>query len=213
MKQFPPFFPQFSCPFFWSDCHTVINHTGDRGRPLGRGGDLTDEWKHHFDYCTYPEVSPAGLSATPRLRGTPMADFTPSTICTTCGQPYSARNGESYGCEEHTEARIELGIAPEEEWSAAEAGAAVAAAPDQLDQEAGPTATATTQPTPALSSPPASSGASQIIARFSGTGTQNTPAFSTPSSWHLSWSYRACGTHYLSVNTEGCSWSLVPVTG
>jgi hypothetical protein len=106
------------------------------------------------------------------------------------------------------------------------------------------------------SSPPASSGANQIIARFSGTGTQNTPTFSTPSSWHLSWSYRACpggtsnfqvteynsdgsidlngisvnelgtgrgpvatyaygdaGTHYLSVNTEGCSWSLVPVTG
>jgi hypothetical protein len=120
-----------------------------------------------------------------------------------------------------------------------------------------PTVTVTPQPTATVSSsPPASSGASQIIARFSGTGTQNTPTFSTPSSWHLSWSYRACpggtsnfqvteynsdgsidlngisvnelgtgrgpvatyaygdaGTHYLSVNTEGCSWSLVPVTG
>jgi hypothetical protein len=26
---------------------------------LSYPGDLTDEWKHHFDYCTYPEVSPA----------------------------------------------------------------------------------------------------------------------------------------------------------
>lgn len=67
-----------------------------------------------------------------------MTDFSPSSICTTCGQPYSARNGESNGCEEHTEARIELGIDAEQEWSRAEAGAAVAEALDQLGQEAGP---------------------------------------------------------------------------
>jgi hypothetical protein len=100
------------------------------------------------------------------------------------------------------------------------------------------------------------SGANQIIVRFSGTGTQNTADFTTPSRWHLSWKYWGCpagasnfivneyntdgsldingisvnelgtgrgpvathaygdaGTHYLSVNTEGCHWSLVPVTG
>jgi hypothetical protein len=99
-------------------------------------------------------------------------------------------------------------------------------------------------------------GANQIIVRFSGTGTQNTPSFTTPDRWRLSWAYWGCpggasnfavdeynadgspdfsgisvnelgtgrgpvatyaygdaGTHYLSVNTEGCSWSLVPVTG
>lgn len=104
--------------------------------------------------------------------------------------------------------------------------------------------------------PPATSGANKIITRFSGRGTQNTPTFTTPSNWHLSWSYSGCpggssnfivteynadgsidpngisvnelgtgrgpvatyaygdaGSHYLSVNTEGCSWSLVPVTG
>lgn len=100
------------------------------------------------------------------------------------------------------------------------------------------------------------SGADQIIVRFNGSGTQNTASFTTPDTWHLSWSYWGCpngtsnfqvseynadgsvdlngisvnelgtgrgpvatyaygdaGTHYLSVNTEGCSWSLVPVTG
>lgn len=100
------------------------------------------------------------------------------------------------------------------------------------------------------------SGHNQVIVRFSGTGTQNTPAFTTPASWHLSWAYWGCpdgrsnfqvdehnadgsldlngvsvnelgrgrgpvatyaygdpGRHYLEVNTEGCNWSLVPVTG
>jgi hypothetical protein len=109
---------------------------------------------------------------------------------------------------------------------------------------------------PSSGSPGPASGANQIIVRFSGTGTQNTAAFTTPSRWHLSWQYRDCpggksnfivdeynadgsldingisinelgtgrgpvatyaygdaGTHYLSVNTEGCHWSLVPVTG
>lgn len=64
-----------------------------------------------------------------------MADFGPETICTTCGQPYSAAGG---GCGEHAKARIELGIDAEAEWSPAEAGAAVAAALEQLEQEAGP---------------------------------------------------------------------------
>lgn len=98
-------------------------------------------------------------------------------------------------------------------------------------------------------------GAGQVIARFNGSGTQNTASFTTPANWALSWSYWGCpngtsnfqvteyntdgsidvngvsvnelgtgrgpvatyaygdaGTHYFSVNTEGCSWSLVPVT-
>jgi hypothetical protein len=109
---------------------------------------------------------------------------------------------------------------------------------------------------PTVSSPAAGSGSNQIITRFNGSGTQNTATFTTPDSWHLSWSYWGCpdgssnfqvfeynsdgsidangisvnelgtgrgpvatyaygdaGSHYLSVNTEGCSWSLVPVTG
>jgi hypothetical protein len=109
---------------------------------------------------------------------------------------------------------------------------------------------------PPASQPPASSGANQVIVRFGGTGTQNTPTFSTADNWHLSWAYWGCpggrsnfivteynadgstdfngisvnelgtgrgpvatyaygdaGSHYLSVNTEGCNWSLVPVTG
>jgi hypothetical protein len=123
----------------------------------------------------------------------------------------------------------------------------------------GPTVTKTVYATAspsASSGPPAAAGANEVITRFSGTGTQNTPAFTTPDSWHLSWSYWGCpsgtsnfqvteyntdgtldpngvsvnelgtgrgpvatyaygdaGTHYLSVNTEGCNWSLVPVTG
>jgi hypothetical protein len=49
---------------------------------------------------------------------------------------------------------------------------------------------------PAVSSPAASSGSNQVITRLNGSGTQNTATFTTPDSWHLSW-----------------SWSLVPVTG
>lgn len=118
-----------------------------------------------------------------------------------------------------------------------------------------PAVTITNSKKPTVSTPAASSGANQIIARFSGSGTQNTPTFTSPSSWHLSWAYWGCpdgtsnfqvteynadgsidfngisvnelatsrgpvatyaygdaGTHYLSVNTEGCNWSLVPVT-
>jgi hypothetical protein len=108
----------------------------------------------------------------------------------------------------------------------------------------------------APSRPPTAPGANHIITRFSGSGTQNTATFTTPSNWHLSWSYWGCpggssnfivteynadgsidpngisvnelgtgrgpvatyaygdaGSHYLSVNTEGCNWSLVPVSG
>jgi len=119
-----------------------------------------------------------------------------------------------------------------------------------------PTVTITKWETRAASGqPPASSGANQVIVWFSGTGTQNTPSFTTSDNWHLSWSYWGCpagtsnfvvdeynsdgsldpngisvnelgtgralvatyahedaGTHYLSVNTEGCSWLLVLVT-
>jgi hypothetical protein len=123
-------------------------------------------------------------------------------------------------------------------------------------------AAATERPRPSVTSPaphsgPGSgSGANKILDRFNGSGTQNTASFTTPDSWHLSWSYWGCpdgssnfqvteynsdgsldfngvtvnelgtgrgpvatyaygdaGTHYLSINTEGCSWSLVPVTG
>ncbi len=122
-----------------------------------------------------------------------------------------------------------------------------------------PTVTITqTAPGPAsgeLGNSSGSAGAGQVIIRFSGSGTQNTAPFTTPSNWALSWAYWGCpggdanfmvteynadgsidpngvsinelgtgrgpvatyaygdaGTHYLSVNTEGCSWSLVPVT-
>lgn len=43
-----------------------------------------------------------------------MTDFCPGTICTTCEQPYGIINGDAYGCEEHAEARIELGIDAED---------------------------------------------------------------------------------------------------
>jgi hypothetical protein len=120
-----------------------------------------------------------------------------------------------------------------------------------------PTVTVTKWETRAASGqPPASSGANQVIVWFSGTGTRNTPSFTTSDNWHLSWSYWGCpggtsnfvvdeynsdgsldpngisvnelgtgralaatyvhgdaGTHYLSVNTQGCSWLLVSVTG
>ena len=118
--------------------------------------------------------------------------------------------------------------------------------------------TTVTQTVPAPAASRASSGASgqgQVIAKFNGSGTQNTGSFTTPGNWALSWAYWGCpggtsnfqvteynadgsidlngvsvnelgtgrgpvatyaygdaGTHYLSVNTEGCSWSLVPVT-
>jgi hypothetical protein len=111
------------------------------------------------------------------------------------------------------------------------------------------------QPSGGGSSSGSQSGTGQVIARFNGTGTQNTASFTTPGNWALSWAYWGCpngtsnfqvteyntdgsidvngvsvnelgtgrgpvatyaygdaGTHYFSVNTEGCSWSLVPVT-
>jgi len=136
----------------------------------------------------------------------------------------------------------------------------------QTVTEPAPTVTQTvTEPTATVtqtsSAPPSGQagsggqGKGQIIARFNGSGTQNTGSFTTPSNWALSWSYGGCpggtsnfqvteyntdgspdlngvsvnelgtgrgpvatyaygdpGTHYFSVNTEGCSWSLVPVT-
>jgi hypothetical protein len=137
---------------------------------------------------------------------------------------------------------------------------------DQVRTVPGPTVTANvtapaatvTQTVPAPSPSQASSGGSgqgKVIAKFNGSGTQNTGTFTTPGNWALSWAYWGCpggtsnfqvteynsdgsldlngvsvnelgtgrgpvatyaygdaGTHYLSVNTEGCSWSLVPVT-
>jgi hypothetical protein len=136
----------------------------------------------------------------------------------------------------------------------------------QVTAEPAPTVTQTvtapaatvTQAAPSPASGQASGGGSgkgQVIARFNGSGTQNTGSFSTPDDWALSWAYWGCpggtsnfqvteyntdgsidlngvsvnelgtgrgpvathaygdaGTHYLSVNTEGCHWSLVPVT-
>lgn len=137
---------------------------------------------------------------------------------------------------------------------------------DQVRTVPGPTVTpnvtapaaTVTQTVPAPSPSQASSGGSgqgKVIAKFNGSGTQNTGTFTTPGNWALSWAYWGCpggtsnfqvteyntdgsidlngvsvnelgtgrgpvatyaygddGTHYLSVNTEGCSWSLVPVT-
>ena len=45
---------------------------------------------------------------------------------------------------------------------------------------------------PAVSSPAASSGSNRVITRLNGSGTQNTATFTTPDSWHLSWSYWGC---------------------
>lgn len=130
-------------------------------------------------------------------------------------------------------------------------------APTVTQTVTAPAATVTRAVSAPASTPPSSSssGQGQVIARFNGSGTQNTGSFTTPGSWALSWSYWGCpggtsnfqvteyntdgsldlngvsvnelgtgrgpvathaygdtGTHYLSVNTEGCSWSLVPVT-
>jgi hypothetical protein len=103
---------------------------------------------------------------------------------------------------------------------------------------------------------PADSDGATVMARFTGTGTQDTAMFTVPGDWHLSWSYWGCpgasagfqiseynpggsldyngvtvselgsgrgpvatyaygdgGTHYFSVSTEGCSWSLAVMTG
>lgn len=45
---------------------------------------------------------------------------------------------------------------------------------------------------PSTSSAPSAPQANQIITRFSGSNNQNTPAFTTPANWHLSWSYWGC---------------------
>jgi hypothetical protein len=60
------------------------------------------------------------------------------------------------------------------------------------------------------SSPPASSqpAGAQVIARFNGSGIQNTASFTVPDDWHLSWEYWGCsgGTGNFIVeeyNTDG----------
>ena len=136
----------------------------------------------------------------------------------------------------------------------------------QVTTEPAPTVTQTvtapaatvTQAAPTPTSAQSSGGGAgkgQVIAKFNGSGTQNTGSFTTPDNLALSWAYWGCpggtsnfqvteyntdgspdlngvsvnelgtgrgpvatyaygdgGTHYLSVNTEGCHWSLVPVT-
>jgi hypothetical protein len=76
-------------------------------------------------------------------------------------------------------------------------------------------AQSTTPPTTpqAAPSPSPSSSASQppqVIARFNSSGTENTPPFTVPDSWHLSWEYWGCssGTGNFIVdenNTDGSS--------
>ena len=80
----------------------------------------------------------------------------------------------------------------------------VPAAPPKSSSPAAQQATSSPSPSPSPSNspaavaPPASSApatpqANQIIARFNGSNDQNTPSFTTPANWHLSWSYWGCG--------------------
>lgn len=64
---------------------------------------------------------------------------------------------------------------------------------------AAPTATTTHRP-----------HADQVIARFNGTGDKNTPPFTVPASWHLSWAYWGCPNPpdnfiVTEMNTDGSS--------
>lgn len=51
-----------------------------------------------------------------------------------------------------------------------------------------PATTSTPSPTPVAATPPAAPKPT-IVARFSGNGDQNTPPFTVPNDWHLSWWY------------------------
>jgi hypothetical protein len=77
----------------------------------------------------------------------------------------------------------------------------VPAAPPKSSSPAAQQATSSPSPSPSNSfapaAPPAPSTpsapqANQIIARFNGSNDQNTPSFTTPANWHLSWSYWGC---------------------
>jgi hypothetical protein len=73
--------------------------------------------------------------------------------------------------------------APATQHTAAQAAAPAAPA---TASAAAPSAAA---PQPSLSS----TQAPQVIARFNGSDTENTPPFTVPGSWHLSWAYWGCG--------------------
>lgn len=93
--------------------------------------------------------------------------------------------------------------------TAAKHSAAGAAAPARQDT------TSAAAPSPVTSAPatprPFSSPiqAPQVIARFNGSGTENTRPFTVPDSWHLSWEYWACdgGTGNFIVNEDNTDGS------
>jgi hypothetical protein len=72
-------------------------------------------------------------------------------------------------------------------------------------QSASSSSSPSPSPSPSSSPPPSPTPAPakpQIIAEYSGKGIQNTPAFTTPATWHLSWWY-SCASFGNFIVTEG----------
>jgi hypothetical protein len=94
--------------------------------------------------------------------------------------------------------------------AAAKHSAAVAAAPAPRDTTpvAAPSPATSAPATPSPSSSPIQ--APQVIARFNGSGIENTQPFTVPDSWHLSWAYWACdgGTGNFIVDEENTDGSV-----
>jgi hypothetical protein len=71
------------------------------------------------------------------------------------------------------------------------------------------TVTSTAAPPPPPPPTPTPAQAPQVIARFNGSGAENTPPFTVPDSWHLSWAYWGCdgGTGNFIVNESNTDGS------
>jgi hypothetical protein len=67
--------------------------------------------------------------------------------------------------------------------------AAASSPPAQASSSSAPPSPAAAAPSSAPVPAPAKSQAPVIIAKYSGSGIENTPPFTTPSDWHLSWWY------------------------
>lgn len=81
------------------------------------------------------------------------------------------------------------------------ASTTAARTPSQARASAAPNTTSPAASMPVTTPPAATSAAApsspavaapQVTARFNGSGTENTPPFTVPSSWHLSWAYWGC---------------------
>lgn len=73
-----------------------------------------------------------------------------------------------------------------------------------------PSESASPSSVPSPSASPSADQAPRVIARFNGSGAENTAPFTVPDSWHLSWEYWGCngGTGNFIVeenNTDGSS--------